>query len=261
MSIAEAIASTSPSDSVAVSGFLALDRSACGRAEPEPNARCSGAFLWEYSLPDPWYGGSRVALTFDDVAKRLGPALGIRDWGVPVVATGSVLEGTCRPERVCAGVFVLQEISWRGEPVPQEFPNDPLRASATVTVGDSRFLVPSGWSTSSSGGRWIVSTPNRELAMVVSKRARQALDAAGSVWETYPEAESITYDYGNALVVWTVELGDSTATRQTVVGYNDGSSEYELTLQWADAGVWAGASQFALRRIVAGMTGKEASVR
>jgi hypothetical protein len=151
----------------------------------------------------------------------------------------------------------LEKISWRGDPVPQEFPNDPLEAQATVAVADSRFLVPSSWIVSPFGDRWIASSPNREIDVVVSKRVLQALDATGSVWETYPEAQAISYDYGNGLVVWTVEVGDSTATRRTVLGYSDGHSEYELTLQWADAGVWAGASQIALKRIVAGMTGKE----
>jgi hypothetical protein len=258
-SIADAIASTKTGESVAVSGFLVLDWSACGKAASGPYAQCSGAFLWERPLADPWYGGSRISLAIDDVAKRLGPALGIQDWGVPVVANGTVLEGECRRDGVCHGVLLLDEIAWVGEPIPEALSTNP--SGSMATLGDSRFLAPEGWHVRAEADAWIISSPAEEVAMMVSKRATPAWTPANGVWDAYPGAQSIVYEYGSNLVVWTVELGDSAATRQTVIGYSDGVSEYELKLTWADAGVWVGAARLALSGVIAGLTDEEASAR
>lgn len=239
---------------VVVSGFLALDRAACGRlTEPDPNV-CSGAFLWEMSVPDPWYGGSRLSLTMDDVAKRLSPALGIRDWGVPVVAAGTLVEGSCQPSDLCRGVLRLEQVAWVGEPVPQEFKGDRSTDPANDAVDATRILLPASWSAAAADDGWTVSPPAGEVTMSLRKRSERIVyDPASGVWDSYPEAQSITYDYGDDIVIWTVETGTTTATRQTLVGFNDGQVTYELTLHWAHADIWAGASQFALTRIVNGM--------
>lgn len=91
--------------------------------------------------------------------------------------------------------------------------------------------------------------------MLLRQRAlADAVDSDGSVWELYPDALSITYEHGNDLVVWRVELGTSAATRETIVGYADGERANELVLAWAEAGDWAAAGQFAISRIVEAMT-------
>jgi hypothetical protein len=242
---------------ILVSGYLALDGTACRNVPEVEVGHCSGAFLWEQVIPDPYFGGSRLSLSADDIVKRLGSALGIRDWGVPVVAEGAIVTGWCPTNEVCVGTLELHSIKWRGEPVPSEFAGDPLTVLPSVAVAQTGFVIPPEWTASDLGGRWLIESPSQEVSMALTQRPRRVLMDSSSVWDAYPDALAISYAYGPGIVVWRFELGMTTATRRTVVGYDDGRATYELTLDWSDAGKWAGAGQFALTRIVNAMTASE----
>jgi hypothetical protein len=261
LTIHEAIKAMEPAPKVTVSGYLALDKAACGRATNVPTSVCSGAFLWEQPVSDPWYGGSRLMLTVDDVSRRLAPALGVRDWGVPVLVTGVLTNTTCRSSEVCVGELYVESIALRGHPIPAEFPGDQLTTPVTKRVADSRVLAPATWSIADAVDHWTISSPGGEVSMALQQRATRLVpDDSASVFFAYPEAHSIAYEYGDGIVVWRVDTGDTTATRKTIVGYDDGTSTYELTLSWADAGVWIGASNVAITRMIEAMTGSDEGI-
>lgn len=258
--IPKGIASAEKGSTIALEGFLALDFSSCSKAGADP-ASCTGVFLWDRSLPDPDFGGSRLAVVGVDVTKTLAPALGAQDWGMPVVLSGTPEDTQCDANR-CGGKLELKSLLWDAPPVPTILPEDQsVEPEPMAAVAGTLFKVPQSWTTSTNGPVSVVSPSGAETQFTIRRRDDRVIfdSAEGGVIDSYPNQTSIAYHYGNGFVAWVVEGGTSYETRRTLIGYDDGNATYELAFQWSDSGIWTAASLAVLQQIVGQLPVDEAA--
>lgn len=230
-----------PGDDSSVSGFLTFDYKECGQVPT--GERCSGLFLWEHSIPDNWYGGSRLYLATDDIEGTFGKVLGGQEWGVPVVVSGTLVAGACSKANICEGSFNAQHVNWSGTPVDDGSyePN----GQTLVHVGATKVTIADAWVVKPDENGWTIGVSD-EITLHVRPTAARFSDRG--VVSSYPEAHGIGYEYRERGVIWRVEQGNTYQTRTTIVGYDDGFAPVEIEFVWSqgDLSVALGLSAIAM---------------
>jgi hypothetical protein len=211
--------------------------SGCGRVPGEDSARCTGLQMSDRSIADPWYAGSTLQLRADDpeafrkkVLMTGGPTV------AAVIDVQSTSDVQCdRDGNQCTALAEVLDVVWTSklEPLTTDSTNSTVFDSSVL---DTPVRIPATWQIETLGeGEWLLRPPSSDRSIHLSRlTGRIPFDTDRGVIDTYPEAHVIAYESGKTLRLWRVESGVGPETRQTLVGFDDGTASYELVLLWGE---------------------------